>query len=175
MTQIRLVRPPEIRLVATPPEIATGRRPVPFFYALVGVALLLTVANGVGLAYMAATLARMSNFSDELAGAAGFEKRISERLENFNDGMHAQFDKLSAHLDESRSEPGATSPRQARLPATLEAAAGTTGLGRAAMGDRQNGLAVDRVAPGKFRTVTRTAGFVRTQTPDGKVFYSAIR
>lgn len=188
MTHIRLVQPPfeqlDIDRLSMPAEApmpkSSGSR------ALFAFSVLLTAANLAGLAYTAVLVKKLSDFSGEIDKVAQFEQRVSARLETFNDGIHAQFDRLNASL--AGDAPASSSGKQrpfyhvsARLldnalqPQGYEHLSTLTPLNQGGDGAPAAGLVYNQAGfGGNAGSSTRIANFIRTETPDGKVIYRTM-
>jgi hypothetical protein len=188
MTHIRLVQPPREHLDIEQPPIPTEtpKRKSSGVRALFAFSVLLTAANLAGIAYTAILMKQMSDFSSEIAKVSQFEQRISQRLETFNDGIHAQFDRLNAGLGgnafpapssrqgrpfyhvPARLLDSALQPQSYQHLSTLTPLSHDGGGLVASPGNDQAGFH-DNAA-----SSTRIANFIRTETPDGKVIYRTV-
>ena len=184
MTHIRLVQPPfeqiDVERLSMPAKAARPRSSG--MRAVFAVSVLLTVANLAGLAYMAVLVKKLSDFSGEINKVAQFEQRMSARLETFNDGIHAQFDRLNATLTGDAPASGKQRPFyhvSARLldsalqPHGYERLSTLTPLNQGGGGVASAGSVYNQGGIGGA-TSTRIANFIRTETPDGKVVYRTM-
>jgi hypothetical protein len=188
MTHIRLVQPPfeqvDIERLSMPAE--TPRPKSSGSRALFAFSVVLTAANLAALAYTAVLVKKLSDFSGEIDKVSQFEQRVSARLEAFNDGIHAQFDRLNANLTGEASSVSTAGKRRpfyqvsARLldnalqPQSYQHLSTLTPLGHVVGGAPSGLVEVQAGFGGNAGSSTRIANFIRTETPDGKVIYRTM-
>jgi hypothetical protein len=184
MTHVRLVQPSFARVnverLPVPPDTRSKEK-LSGGQALFVLSALLTAANFAGIAYMTVLVRQLSDFSSKIDHISQFEQRISERLEIFNDGIHAQFDKLNANLaGDTRS--AATSKRRqfyhvssrlldnALMPPTYRY---LSTFGSSPHSGGGNTIEDNPSGFGGDASSMRIANFVRTELPNGKIVYRA--
>lgn len=189
MTHIRLVQPSfeRVNVEQSPdPRDTTSKKKLSGVRTLFALSALLTAANFAGIAYITVLVRQLSDFSSKIDHISQFEQRISERLETFNDGIHAQFDKLNANLTgdtrsaatwrrrqfyhvSSRLMDNAVTPPNYRYLSTFSASpygGGDNTAGGNPLGDRAG-------SGDSTSSSMRIANFVRTELPNGKIVYRA--
>jgi len=186
MTHVRLVHPSFERADLEHPPVLPGAPSkktlsgVPVLFVL---SALLTAANFAGVAYITVLMAQLSDFSSRMDQ---FEQRVSERLETFNDGIHAQFDKLNSNLT-GDTHPAATLSRRqfyhvsSRLldnalmpPGYRYLSAFDSSAYGGGYSPAEDNPVGDRTGFGNgSASSVRIANFVRTELPNGKIVYRA--
>jgi hypothetical protein len=189
MTHIRLVQSSfervNVEQLPVPPD-TPSRKKLSGIRALFVLSALLTAANFAGIAYMTVLVRQLSDFSSKIDYISQFEQRISERLETFNDGIHAQFDKLNANLTGDLHSAATSKRRQfyhvssrlldnALTPPNYRylSAFGSSPYGEGDNAAEDNPLADRAGFGGSAASSMRIANFVRTELPNGKIVYKA--